>query len=1185
MREILNLIETTIFNIYEFSIWFVGIVWSFIKEPIFIGTFAVILLCWFLYFLYKKYKDWNHGWLTDLIEAKIAESTKKKASQDNKFLQLTLNKKELIRLIESIKLFILELLRKVHSYLKNDVPYEIKRPYLPSITWLIAFLFIFGLIFFISHNEVPYRNICHINNWWNFINRTITENQSSNIVSILSGFVSIVFVLIIFIAESVRDSKDPEQKRVLLQVSKLWPLITFTTLSLLNFLWFKITIFSIILPILIVAGIILSFWQVINVLIDPEIREEKRKKLLKDRIERIILDSIRERIGNNILLGKIGHDKEIKIEYTFSKHWLNRNTNEYLFIESAEEGWLCDINLVELANLVERIEDSARQLGFSIYQKNSPSLEGDKEGGTVQQSKVQSGDIKKVYLLKRYGEHLPPNSIFTEGSKVILALPKEFKKDPSLIDDVHNLVPHIFRFNKNEPSSNAFRRELQSTKDQLIGAIKSVSLGAIDELKQTYLHLAETFLETIHQFGGGFSAEQAKQERGNIFEGWNEIRWLNRDIRELIIVATETNNNDVISNIAFLPISIAIRAIQAKDHFLFQEFVSYSPFLYYLAKDKPDNNIRSYMIDHSWRYLKEVSDFYIEPKLTDRENESNVADYKIYEDFAIYLFRIFQDLLKSAFDYEDISSFRNILDQFSRLYKHFNPENDHPNVQFLEQSLNWTESEDEKTCIRNKIPILRAKEESANEIKRAREQVYFGLSSKILQKYQQNPDSETLKNFFDTAITYITDDIDQLTKVFDSSRDFRTEDRWGWSNWEMISDGEAHFIDVHGKLDNLYCVLALRILKDKNEQQIEKIKISPSRDLAFLSEERQGGNNLITILNSIESNPDQWKFVLDDAARAKIPALKNILNNARQDQEQKEKESLKVAEIDPDKLNEFKAEIKKSFYKSGYLRPVIKAFGVYKDLTSVAPSKKIDSWGYNQIDDKAAFIKDWHVHFVGWGENYGQGMANSEDQLIFEKMVDSSANERNVTQQDIISEIEKVLGENAFVDPIILQTLDRLYEYNHVRKDEAFVSRYNKDCPKTKLDNLPGYMGVLKLAGYQVPVVDIFVREKKLKNKVLITDLPKFGVLNQYSPIDNAVDSSFKDDILLIRVTDLNKDNERRQKIIDDKPAWLEKEADKEGYLCQKVLINLYEKFEFKVLDPKAAHCITIELDADAENK
>src|SRR3989338_328482 len=99
--------------------------------------------------------------------------------------------------------------------------------------------------------------------------------------------------------------------------------------------------------------------------------------------------------------------------------------------------------------------------------------------------------------------------------------------------------------------------------------------------------------------------------------------------------------------------------------------------------------------------------------------------------------------------------------------------------------------------------------------------------------------------------------------------------------------------------------------------------------------------------------------------------------------------------------------------------------------------------GYKQIDEKAAFIKDWHVHYSGWGENYGQGMASSEDHLVFEQMVAGAENKKDVTKQDVISEIEKVLNENRFKDAVVLQTLDHMYEYAFLTK----ISTTGTFCP------------------------------------------------------------------------------------------------------------------------------------------
>lgn len=1179
MTEELNIIKI-LSNICEFFVWLISIAWPYIKNPIFLSIITAILIVGLLYYLYKKYyENWNSGWLSDLIETTISKSSEKQKIQIKILSYLTLNKKKIIRFIKSSKLFFLEIFKKIHFYIKNDALYEIKLPYMPSKTWLIIFIFIFGLFFFFSHDSVPYKNILDFEKWHNFISYPIDNNQLPNIIAILCGFASMVFVLIIFIAESIRATEDADHKRVLLKVSNLWPLITFTTLSLLNFLWFKVTALSIVLPIIIAVGIIFSFWQIVNFFINPEIREKYRKNFLKERMQKIILESVKERIGNNILLGKIGLDKEIKLEYKFSKSWINKRVDDYFFIESKEEGWLYDINLIELANLIKKLSEVGDHLGINIYPKKTPFLKsGKKSENTINQSNEQEIKVKEVYLLKRYGEQLLPDSIFNENDRIILALPKEFKKDQEIIADVYNLMPHIFRFNKKEPLSKTFRRELQNTKDQLINAIKSFSLGSIDDLKQTYLQLAETFLEQIYKLGGGFSAEQAKRERGNIFEEWDEISWLNQDIRELINVASETDNNDVMSKIAYLPMAISMRAIQVKDHFLFQEFVNYSTYFYHLGKEKPDNSkVKPYLLDRSWRFLKNTSDYYIEPKLNNGGKEINENDIKEYKYFLIYIFRLFQNLLKSSFDKEDLDYFKNVLKEFSRIYKHFNPEHEHPNVRFLKQSLEWTESIDEKINTENKIIIQQAKEDLSNEIKLAKEQIRFGLASKIFDIYKQNQNKETIKTFFETLVSYITDDIGQLTHVYESSRNFSIEDRWGWNEWEMIYDGEAHSIDFLSKLDKLYCILALKILKNKNENEIDKIIITPTRNLVTLSEEQHGLNNLITVLNSMVSESDQWNFILDEKMRNKISDLKKILQKACEKQEKIDEEYLKNISIDKDKLEDFKTQIKESFYKSGYLRPILEVYGAYRDLTSDKPIGKMDSWGFNQIADKEAFIKDWHVHYLDWGEHYGRSMATSEDQIIFKTMVSGSEIKKDIKMQDVIPEIEKILNESNFNEPIILQTLDNIFEYENIRKSETFIPRYNNDCPQTKVNNFQGYIGILKYSKFQIPVVNIFIRNEELKNKILLTDIKKYGSLNQYSPIDNKEESKYKDDIFFIKVIDLNEDEKILKEIIDANPNWLKEYEDKEGYLRRKVVIKLFEKFEFKIIESKFAYCINVE--------
>ena len=1137
-----------------------------------------LLITWFFLWLFREYHRWNQGWLSELIEKKLSEATKRKDAQPNKY------ERNFISTFKITRLYLLGSLARINKYLSEHLTYDLRHLYLPSFASFSVLLALFILLFVIGHSNVPYQNTIRFKSWIAFVNQEIDANNLSTVVAILAGFVSIVFALVIFIAGSVRDIKGQEQKRVLLGISGLWILAAFTSLSLLNFLWFRITVFSLIFPLLIVSGIIYSFWRVIFAILDPAVLEKNRIQLLKDRIKRIIFESIRERIGNSILLDKIGQDKEIKLEYTFSKTWLEQDVSKYLFIPSRQDGWLFDINLFELDRLVKHLETSAQQLGFSLY-NTEPPLAAASADSRTRQPQSQSGRVKKAYLLRRYGEYLPPSSIFTNDSKNVLALPKEFNQDQNTVEYVRNLVPHIFRFIKTEPASNTFRRELQGTKDQLVAAIRSVSLGSIDELKHTYLDIAETFLEALHQFGGGYSAEQAKKERGNIFEEWNEIRWLNQDIRELIIVAADTDNRDVISDIAYLPVAIANRALKAKDHFLFQSFVNFCPFLYYLTKDKQVGEMKSFMIDRSWRYLKDLSEYYIEPELQGRRGEKDIEDLKDYKDFAIYIFIVFQKLLKAAFDRNDITTFNTILDEFSRLYRHFTPEKDHPNAKFLEKSLSWTNNEQDKAEIVDKITYQRSKEEIAEQIKLAKEQVFFGITALVFETYFQNQEDNTLKVFFNSIINRLPNDILRLTEVFDESRSFEAEDFWGWRDWELIADGEVHTIDVHSKLDRVYCIKALQILGIQSEEQIAKIKLPHSRNLAYLVEGTPGANKLNDILDTINSEPEKWDFILNESQRIKISALKILFKQLEDAQKTTEEEYIRESVIDADKFTEFKGKLHEAFAKSGRLRPIAITFNIYKDLTEHTPDTTIPSWGYNQIDEKAAFIKDWHVHYSGWGEQYGRGMATSEDYQVFEKIVNGITDKKDIERREIIQEIEKVLAAKTFEHPVILQTVDYLFEYGYVRKSEAFTARYNPDCPKTKLDDHDGYMGVLKFASGIVPVVNVFVRQQGLDNKLVIVEFNKLGFWNQYSPIDKPEDRIHQDGIFFLRVTDLNRDDESRQKILSETPQWLQQYQDKEGYLRKRVLVNFFQRLEFEIKDPSAGYCLNITgptIDADA---
>lgn len=479
----------------------------------------------------------------------------------------------------------------------------------------------------------------------------------------------------------------------------------------------------------------------------------------------------------------------------------------------------------------------------------------------------------------------------------------------------------------------------------------------------------------------------------------------------------------------------------------------------------------------------------------------------------------------------------------------------------------------EKAIAKNKLNFMIAKEEAAKSIKLAKEQMIFGLTAHILAKlFPKN--HENFKHFFNTIKSKLPNDIKHLTEVFDSSRSSEVEKYWGWSDWEIISDGIVRAIDLYSKLDKLYCVIALEILEGKTDGELETLELPISKSLADLAKENPNVDNLITLLNTIE--PDKWSFILNQNQISKISSLKTLLIKVKNTQEEKEKECLKTANIDIEKQNEFKKMFFEEFTKLASLRNLAKKVKIYNNLTD-QHSGTLTSWGFKQIDFKSSFVEDSHishVSFMGHGNGYGRSMARSEDEKVFKEILEGIHNKKDIGIQHIIQEVENVITNKRFENPLIIQTLNPRFESEYLEQSEMFFSRFNPNCPKTDFAILNAYEGIIKVAEKNIPIIKLYVRNDELKNKIVVTDFNKLGSWNQYSPIGQKKYEEFKYDIFFFRIADLSQNDELRQNILDENPEWLEQHEDKEGFLRQKVLINIEQKFKFEISNPDAGYCL-----------
>jgi hypothetical protein len=489
--------------------------------------------------------------------------------------------------------------------------------YIPSLTTAVVVLLVIAIVVFVPD---PPRHagllLSPISAFHQLIAKLDDKSGLEAPEKILEGLIAIVIALIFFVAESIRSGKSSDEKRVLLKLSNLWLLGLLITTIPLVYLYPPGTGLAVIAILSVAALTLFTFGRVLINLLSPDAIANAQRTFLRQRIRKVVIDSAKQRIGNRILSDRLGADKDIRMNLTLSKSWLPGTPSKYEFIEAGEAGLLVDVNLDELKRIMSSVNLREEALTPVTAPSTDPSVTGPRTRRAPRAA--NSRPESSTYLLRRFGEETPRgDNIFASDTSVI-AIRKSVARRDGLLDEVRTRSRRAFKYSDKEPPSNAFRLEMKVTKDRLLAAIAVGALGEIDELRQTYLVVAEEFLIALNDLGGGYSAEQARSERNAFFEGWTEVRWLRDDIRDLIEAAARTDITDVIGRMAFLPFAIATRAFLAGDQLLFQEFLTFGSYIYSLGRAKPvGSKSGEYLIERSWRYLKEILHFYVESALSE----------------------------------------------------------------------------------------------------------------------------------------------------------------------------------------------------------------------------------------------------------------------------------------------------------------------------------------------------------------------------------------------------------------------------------------------------------------------------------------------------------------------------------------------------------------------------------------
>ena len=118
----------------------------------------------------------------------------------------------------------------------------------------------------------------------------------------------------------------------------------------------------------------------------------------------------------------------------------------------------------------------------------------------------------------------------------------------------------------------------------------------------------------------------------------------------------------------------------------------------------------------------------------------------------------------------------------------------------------------------------------------------------------------------------------------------------------------------------------------------------------------------------------------------KVSVLTELVKTFIDERMRYEAEKLIAAPLEQDKIIEFKEGVLAGYKEYALAISIFKPNGYLKTTKTTKATKDFLSYGWNQIQDKYGFVKDWHIGTIHQPHSYGSEIAESENKHILESL-------------------------------------------------------------------------------------------------------------------------------------------------------------------------------------------------------
>jgi len=521
--------------------------------------------------------------------------------------------------------------------------------------------------------------------------------------------------------------------------------------------------------------------------------------------------------------------------------------------------------------------------------------------------------------------------------------------------------------------SESLQSELGYLRDVVLEAIKTGHARQVESRLDLHEALIREFLDSLRRWKVGYDPSSTAREDSTPFRrfAWAELGWLENDFREFADAAVrqaDVKFGRLVSGSAY---SLALYAIGEAEYYVFSHAVDLMTRPYRAVLRDLDSVPPSQLpvvAGYTALMLREMCQLRLAHDIVHSLDKERNA---FARQSGIKVLRTLGRLAKEASDRNRDDDFNDFVDALNSGFARV----EHPIPRFV--------VDDEAAAAAGDPHARRL--DHALALQKERRVVALGIAGWFLRRYANGELTlDALRPRLDRLFADIGD-VQTLWALALHSTQHDVDQEMGWSDWvlfEKANMGRAMFLDTDTHLWRAFFIAAIRRIGSAGNA----VNLPPS----------EGARDAIAVADG-----DFWRVLKEfqeDSQGLEAP----------QSQESIDIDGLIEAPLSDQTVARVASEILEGWTSNRGLRRLVEAAGAYFTSDENAPPQS--HFGIWRLDRKDVYAEHSRLHSDGWGDSFGRGLANGENALVVNRILDVATPAPGATGEDLAAALRNTIS-------------------------------------------------------------------------------------------------------------------------------------------------------------------------------